>query len=220
MKLIHKDERHPHVTISFSNLGNAYKSKGQYDQAIYFYVKSLEIFKFFEDKLQSAFADSLTNLRAVYHLKGHYDLATKYYKESFEVKKLIHGDEPHPDVIASLNNLGKVCCDKRQFEEAILFYEQSFNIIKNNRLIFADNYDLHLASSLEKLGVVYRAKGRDYNQAIKCSSQAWQISEFWKSPQTDAIKKSLINTIASFTKNYSLNPQQDEEKFFVLLHRN
>ena len=59
---------------------------------------------------------------------GKYDQAIEYYERSLEMKKQIYGDKPHPDVAASLNNLGLVWEKKGDTEKARQYYDQAYRM--------------------------------------------------------------------------------------------
>ncbi|MDA0867528.1 MAG: tetratricopeptide repeat protein, partial [Cyanobacteria bacterium] len=92
-------QRHAYAAIC-NNLGNAYKSLGQYQQAIDLHQQSLEIKREIGD--QKGIANSLGNLGNAYYSLGQYQQAIDLHQQSLAIKREI-GDQQ--GIAASLGNL-------------------------------------------------------------------------------------------------------------------
>ena len=108
-----------------SNLGLAYKSLGQYEQAIEFYQQSLEIQREIGDRRGKSSSLSLNNLGNAYSLLGHYERAIEFHQQSLEIQREI-GD--CKSEAGSLCNLGNACDSLGHYERAIEFHQQSLEI--------------------------------------------------------------------------------------------
>eukprot|EP00058_Branchiostoma_floridae_P016693 XP_002602181.1 hypothetical protein BRAFLDRAFT_76869 [Branchiostoma floridae] len=104
---------------------------------------------------------------------GDHRKAVNYYEQALEMKRSIFGeDTAHPDIAASLNNLGNAWRNLGNHRKAISYYEQS---IQMKRSIYGeDTAHLDIAASLNNLGATWRNLG-DYRKAISYYEQAIQM---------------------------------------------
>jgi len=65
-----------------NNIGLTYKSKGDYEKALAYFLKSLEIRKKVLGELHPAYATSLNNIGSTYKSKGDYGKALEYFSKS------------------------------------------------------------------------------------------------------------------------------------------
>jgi nephrocystin-3 len=82
---------HPDYASSLNNVGSIFDRKGEYDKALEYYFKSLEIKKVVLGKMHPGYASSLNNIGSTYDRKGEYDKALEYYFKSLEIKKIVLG---------------------------------------------------------------------------------------------------------------------------------
>jgi tetratricopeptide (TPR) repeat protein len=152
--------RHPDVAIDYNNLGEAYRTKGNYDRAISYYKKSLEINIKKLGLKHPNVALSYNNLGLAYNSKGNYDRAIFYYKKSL-VLKLDSLGPKHPNVALSYNNLGEAYRAKGDYKKAISYHEKALAIsIKT-----LGSEHPNVALSYNNLGLAYNGMG-SYNRAI------------------------------------------------------
>ncbi|OBQ41769.1 MAG: hypothetical protein AN485_01235 [Anabaena sp. MDT14b] len=149
---------------SLLNLGNAYKSLGQYPKAIEFYQQSLAIVREIGDR--NGEASSLNNLGSAYRNRGQYPKAIEFYQQSLAIVREI-GDRNGE--ASSLNNLGSAYNSLGQYPKAIEFFQQSLAI---KREIGDHNGK---ANSLGNLGNAYNSLGQ-YPKAIDFYRQSLAIA--------------------------------------------
>ena len=99
---------------TFNNLGLVYKSKGEWERAIEFYQKDLEISEKLGDR--HGMAQTFNNLGLVYQSKGEWDRAIEFYQKSLELKEKL-GDRH--GMALTWGNLGHVLFEKGETKEAI-----------------------------------------------------------------------------------------------------
>ena len=109
-------EHHPPVAInfevepanSFYNIGNVYYSQGQYERALEYYQKPLDIRirVFGSDHLDVA--KSYNNIGNVYDSQGKYEEALEMHTKSLDIRTRIHGGDNHPDVATSKYNIASL----------------------------------------------------------------------------------------------------------------
>ena len=71
---------HPDISSSLNNIGLIYKNRGEYEQALDFYLKSLEIKKLSLPPNHPDIASTLNNIAGVYFNKGENDFSLDHYR--------------------------------------------------------------------------------------------------------------------------------------------
>ena len=151
------------VAASFVSLGNAYYALGQYEKAIDYYQRSLDLSKEINDRQGEA--NSLNNLGEVDQSFGQYEKAIHYHQQSLDIKKNI-GDRQ--GIAHSLGGLGLAYNSLGQYQKAIEYYQQSLTIKKE----IGDRSGE--AFSLNNLGVTYR-NNKQPEEAIKKLEESLHI---------------------------------------------
>ncbi|WP_211167623.1 tetratricopeptide repeat protein [Pseudanabaena yagii] len=144
-------------------LGIAYRSLSEFNQAIEFHQQALALSRKISDR--NGEAASLNSLGLAYNSLGQYQQAIQFFHQSLDISREI-GD--HNDEAASLNNLGLTYNSLGQYQQAIQFFHQSLDISKE---IGDRNCE---ASSLCNLGDAYNSLGQ-YQQAIQFFQQSLKI---------------------------------------------
>jgi tetratricopeptide (TPR) repeat protein len=75
------------VIIIFNNIGNVYSNKGNYEKALDYYTRSLEISKEIGNKYGAV--NSLLSVGIIHFNKGEYDKGIDYFKKSLTIQKEI-----------------------------------------------------------------------------------------------------------------------------------
>ena len=104
-------------------MGNAYDSLGQYEKAIQYHEKNLEISTAIGDR--SGIAASNGNLGNAYYNLGQYEKAIQYHKKHMKISTAI-GDQS--GIAASNGNLGDAYDSLGQYEKAIQYHERDLEI--------------------------------------------------------------------------------------------
>ncbi|HEY9817764.1 MAG TPA: tetratricopeptide repeat protein [Candidatus Obscuribacterales bacterium] len=146
-----------------NNLGNAYNSLAQYQQAIAFHQQSLEIAREIGDRNREG--GSLCNLGNAYQALGQYQQAIKLYQQALDVQRSVGNRKFESN---SLGGLGDAYRALGEYEQAIDFHQQSLAI----RHEIGDRHGE--ASSLGNLGNAYYSLGQ-YEQAINFQQQSLAI---------------------------------------------
>ena len=144
-------------------LGLAYFSLSEFNQAIDFYDQALSLARKLGDR--NGEANSLNNLGNAYCSLGQYQQAIQFQQQSLGIRREI-GDLNGE--AASLGNLGVAYLSLGQYQQVIHLYQQSLEI---HREIGDRNGE---AASLGNLGVAYASLGQ-YQQAIHFLQQSLGI---------------------------------------------
>ncbi|CAF3787882.1 unnamed protein product, partial [Rotaria sp. Silwood1] len=113
----------------YNFLGMIKRGLGQYEEAIKFYEKSLEIDKIALPPNHPDLAQSYNNIGNVYSDMGEYSKALSSYERSLEIKKIARPPN-HPDLAISYNNIGSVYDNMGEYSKALSSYERSLEIKK------------------------------------------------------------------------------------------
>jgi tetratricopeptide (TPR) repeat protein len=135
-------------------LGIIAQRRGDYDQALGWYRKSLEI----EEALgnRAGMAGSYHQLGTLAQQRGDYDQALDWYRKSLEINEALGN---RAGMAGSYHQLGTVAQQRGDYDQALDWYRKSLEINEalGNR---AD-----MASSYHQLGTIAEIRG-DYDQAL------------------------------------------------------
>lgn len=168
-----------YVSAAFQRQGIAHQINGDYDQAIHFYNRSLEV-----DRMRGfkkGIANNLNNIGIIYENQGNLPKALEYYSESLKIKEEIGNKE---GILGALNNLGNIYSNLGEYESAIKNYKQSIQLAEELGLLD----DLALAQN--NLGATYLELGQD-SLAMDFFQQSLSIRE--ENGDDIEIAESLIN---------------------------
>ena len=152
-------------------LGLAKCDKGEYEEAITLYEKSLEIYKKNLPPNDSRFAASYTNIGVVYDNMGEYSKALSYYEKDLEISQKSLPSN-HPDLGASYTNIGIVYDSMGEHAKALSYYEKDLEI--SQKSLPSNHPDL--AKSYNNIGNVYENMG-DYAKARSFRERAVDIAQ-------------------------------------------
>jgi tetratricopeptide (TPR) repeat protein len=151
--------------ITNGKLGSLYLHFGEYENALSYYNKSLEISEKKDDSI--GIATNLHNIGAIYQDKGDYEAALTHYQKSKDIKEKI-GDIK--GVAYSLHQIGMIYQDKGDYEAALTHYQKSKDIKEKIGDIKG------VSNSLHQIGRIYQYKG-DYEAALTHYQKSIEIQE-------------------------------------------
>ena len=155
----------------FHSLGYCLDNMGDYDKALEYYGKALEIR---ESKLGKDHPDTATtynNIAMVYWDKGEYDNALKYLEKTLKISESKLGKD-HPDTATIYNNIALVYNDKGDYDKALEYHGKAL-IIREAKL---GKDHLETATTYNNIALVYYNK-RDYDEALEYYREALTIKE-------------------------------------------
>jgi len=155
----------------YNNIGTVFSDQGDYDKAIEYYLKSLDILEKVFGKKHPETAISYYNIGNMYSSKGDYDKAIEYHLKSLGIREKVLGKE-HPDTASSYNNLGSVYSDKQDYDKALEYMLLSLEI--RERVLGKEHPDT--ANSYNNLGLSYYDQD-DYDKAIEYLPKSLEIKE-------------------------------------------
>jgi tetratricopeptide (TPR) repeat protein len=144
-------------------------NQGDYEKAIEYYEKALEIEQKTLPPNHPDLATSYNNIGLVYMNMGEYSKALFFYEQALEIyQKSLPSN--HPSLATSYNNISAVYDDMREYSKALSFYEKALEIRQKS---LPPNHP-DLAQSYNNIGVVYQ-KMREYSKALSSHEKALEI---------------------------------------------
>ena len=143
--------------------GIAYLHRGEYENALEYSLKALELYEDTNDKIG---ASGTLNVIGVIFAKRHdHDNALKYYFRSLAIRENISDEK---GIASTTNNIGNIYRLQKDFERALEFAEKSL-------LTFTElNDDIGIASSCNNIGTIMEHQG-DFAAAKKNFLKAHEI---------------------------------------------
>ena len=156
----------------FNEIGLVFHDKiGDYDKALEYHLKALEIREKVLGKEHTYTATSYNNIGLDYFSKGDYDKALEYYFKALEIQEKVLGKD-HPDTASSYNNIGLGYSRKGDYDKALDYYFKALEILE--KVLGKEHPDT--ANSYNNIGYVYNQKG-DYDKALEYFFKALEIQE-------------------------------------------
>ncbi|CAF1319648.1 unnamed protein product [Adineta steineri] len=155
--------------IYYGCLGYVKDDQGDYEKAIWYYEKGLEIEQKTLPSNHPSLATSYNNIGNVYDNMGEYEKALSYYEKDLEIcQKTLPSN--HPDLATSYNNNGNVYNNMGEYSKALLYYEKALEIRQKS---LPSNHP-SLATSYNNIGGVYDSMG-EYSKAFSYYEKAFGI---------------------------------------------
>jgi predicted enzyme related to lactoylglutathione lyase len=127
-KSFNKSEHEDYATL-LNNIGSVYDKIGDYNKALEFYEKALNIRKKVLGTEHPNTATSYNNIGSTYDSMGDYNKALEFYENALNIREKVLGTE-HPDTATSYNNIGGVYDSMGDYNKALEFYEKTLQIFK------------------------------------------------------------------------------------------
>jgi len=150
-------------------LGRLYYSQNEYDLALEYNFKSLQIRKEILGEKHPDVAASYNNIGIVYYDKGEYDKVLEYYFKTLQIDKEVRG-EKHIYVADSYDNIGNAYNAIDEYDKALEYHFKALQIRKE---ILGENHTL-VAISYNNIGLDYGEKG-EYTEALDYYFNALQL---------------------------------------------
>ena len=129
------------------NLGDVLRARGDYDQALTHYRKSLEISEKLGDL--AGISTSYHQIGMVYHARGDYDQALTHYRKSLEIKEKL-GDLA--GIASSHGQIGRLFFEREEYESAAEHFLIAFSLFQKMGRPEVDLARQYVLAVREKIG--------------------------------------------------------------------
>ncbi|CAF1148463.1 unnamed protein product [Didymodactylos carnosus] len=162
-------DNEPDVGYIYNQLGLIYRERGNNQQALVYYTKSLDFqLKYVPENL-SSLAITYSNIGGVYQAEGDQEQALLNMEKALQIK--LKTLPTHDPLLAiEYNNIAVVYDDKKEYDKALQYYHKSLSIAK---AALPANHP-SLAITYSNIGLIHKCKG-DYGQALKYYEMTLEI---------------------------------------------
>ncbi|CAF4556891.1 unnamed protein product [Rotaria sp. Silwood2] len=155
----------------YNELGLIKTDQGDYQNAVEFLKKTLDIYEQTLTPNHPDLATSYNNIGWVYNNMGEYSKALSSYERSLEIRKIAL-PPTHSDSAQSYNNIGLVHNNMGEYSKALEFYEKSHQIYE--KALSPNHPDF--ATVFSNIGLVHNNMG-EYSKALEFYEKSHQIYE-------------------------------------------
>lgn len=159
------------TAASYNELGLLYMVQNDFEIALQYYKKSLEIRKKVLGVDHHDTAISYNNIGGIYQGKGDYDKALDYYLKALEIQERVQGVE-HPDTATFNNNIGSIYHSQGEFGKALIHHLKALTI---DEKVFGVDHP-NTATDYNNIGLIYYFQD-DYYMAMEYLKKALEILE-------------------------------------------
>ena len=165
------EENAANSSSTYINIASAYKEQGDFESALKYYYKSLELL----DKEQDSNCITVYNsIASVYQEMGNYDMATEIYRKVLNIISSglndYRVDINSFDIGTTYNNLATILREQHKYKEAIQLYNKALVVFKET----FHNEHPSVATTLNNLAIVYCDLG-EYAHAL----QYYYVKKSW-----------------------------------------
>ncbi|CAF1567989.1 unnamed protein product, partial [Adineta steineri] len=170
----------------YNQLGRVKYDQKDYEKAIWYHEKAIEIRKEITSPNDRSFALSYSNLGIAYGEMKEYTKALSFHEKSLKIEQKILPPD-HPSLATTYTNIGGVYCNMGQYSKALPFFEKDLEICR--KTLPSNHPDL--ATPYNNIGFVYTNIAQ-YQKALFYLQQAQDILERSLPPNHPYIKNGQI----------------------------
>ena len=166
----------------YHQLGSANDNQCEYEKAISYFEKGLEIDQKILPPNHPDLAISYNNIGMVYQNMGENSKALLFYEKALEIyRKSLSSNDPH--LATSYNNIGEVHRNMGRYSKALSFYEKALEIYQKS---LPSNHPL-LSTSYTNIGSTFDGM-KQYSKALSYFEQALAIKQHSLPPNHHSIR--------------------------------
>jgi len=179
------------MTSALSIQGGSYLVRGEYDDALDYYQRSLLISEGICDN--KGMSKTLNNIGVIYSNQGNFPKALEYHQRSLTIKESLSDKS---GMAGSMNNMGLIYMNQGNYPRALKNFQRSLRIKEE----FSDSRGI--AQILNNIGLIYMRRG-DYPEALECFQRSLKICEDISDLKASAGISSNIGLIYMNLSDYS-----------------
>ncbi len=180
-----EDKRSKNAGYFYFILGRLYNARADYEQALFYYTKTLEIAKGLQYEL--GVAKSHQNIGLVHIKKGDYHQALDHYLKAVTIYET---QKEENFLVGVIGNIGSLySCRLKDDENGLLYYNKALKL--SEKIGNAE----HRASILVAVAEMYMRQ-KDFEKAKKILKESIEVAEKINVPQTVIVGLSNLSAIA------------------------
>ena len=156
---------------SYMMTGVAQYQKGNYSEALNYFVKALEIQEKTLGENHPDTAISYNGMASAYRGLGNYKKALKYYKKTLSIREKTLG-ENHPHTVMMYDSIGSIYKELDDYEQALKYHKKALEIQEKT---LGENHP-DTAIGYGNIGSLYANLG-DYKEALRYLKKYLSIKE-------------------------------------------
>lgn len=201
LELARKNNIDDYEAEALNTIGITYEAQGNYEEAMTYELKALDIRKRLGDKLKMA--NTLNTLGIIHDEKGDYPKALAYY---FDARTIYESLKEESKIAMVLTNIGIVLRAQKEYKNVVTYYRQAMSIYQKLGNRFG------LAACHSNLGAVY-LNIPNYDSAIYYSLLA--SKEF----EAQNIRQFLPTTLSNVAIAFDRSGQYEKSRTYFLQAR-
>lgn len=158
------------IALCYNLMGIIHKMQGDYNQAIVYYNKALDINLTFYGQSHPEVARNYSNIGRIHFDQGDYLIALEYYEKALKIRLSVYR-ENHLEVVENYNSIAAIYDKQRDYSTALEYYKKSLNI---RLFLYGENHP-DLAGVYNNVGRIYFNQG-DYSIALEYYEKALKIN--------------------------------------------
>jgi tetratricopeptide (TPR) repeat protein len=185
---LHKENHHPDIAASLNSLGIFYQNTGQFDEALNNLLKSFNMYnRIFNNSDNPIIAHLLGHIGSVYQSLNEFDNALDYMQKSLDMKKRLLKKDlvTKIEIGQSLNTIGMLYLQMKDFNKSLAFLNQAFELFKQNQV------QPLIAMTCFNIGDVFKQKN-DFEKACNYFKQSLDACDLHEKIARMETLKSII----------------------------
>lgn len=153
-------------SIAYSSKASIYTGQSNYEKALYFYYKSLEIRKSLKDTLLISY--TYNDIGLLYYYAGYNSKALEYLKKSTNLKNKSNSSE---EIIKNNINIALIFVEMKEEDKALKYFFEYYDHFSKK-----DSLSTQMIIANFNIGLAYYSKEK-YSKALSYFNRALEIAE-------------------------------------------
>lgn len=196
-----------YLASGYNNLGVLFYQKSNYEKAIYYFEKTIEIDQEIND--MSLIPTALNNLGFIFKQQGNILKALDYYHRALEINKKIDDKE---EIALMYNNIGSLYFKQKEFEKALNYFREALLIEKTN------GSEKGIARVYSNIGSVYKVQNKP-KEALEYYNESYKKYSEIGLKKGQATSLSKIAVIEFDLRKQEGNINKEELDYLLLKHK-
>ncbi|MCD4817338.1 MAG: tetratricopeptide repeat-containing sensor histidine kinase, partial [Candidatus Cloacimonetes bacterium] len=188
------------ISKSLNNIGVIFKNQKNYEKALEYYTKSLEILELVEDiDNKKNIGISLSNIGNLHFKLKNYDEALEFH---FQALKIFEEIEDKWETARTFTNISRLFSKVKEFSKSLSYLERSLELTKKIKAkgLIKDNYDLFIT--------LYSAQNN--------YQKAFEYFKLYSEIKDSIFNEESSNKIAEMQAKYDTEKKEKEAEIYKL----